>query len=281
MNKALLIGVNKYPPQYPSLRGCINDVMGIRDVLLKFYGFEESNISVLMDDRATTDGILDRLKFLVQDVKPGDKIVMSFSGHGSQVVDKINNIANNHMDEIICPSDLNFDNGNFITQDDIASIFKTIPDDIENKVTFDVIMDACHSGMGDREIFALSSLSEQNDFKPRFLQPPLDIKCRESRDLDSIKLLRDGSRQLLDPKNIQFSLFAACKRNQTAADAYINGTYNGAFSFYFCKNIKESQGKILRSDLVKRINLDLQQNGYSQIAELDAPDLETKELFTE
>jgi hypothetical protein len=39
-------------------------------------------------------------------------------------------------------------------------------------------------------------------------------------------------------------LFAGCKDNQTSADAYISGAYNGAFTYYFCKTLRDVQGTI-------------------------------------
>lgn len=38
---------------------------------------------------------------------------------------------------------------------------------------------------------------------------------------------------------INHVLFSACRDNQTSADAYIGGSYNGAFTYYFCKHLRD------------------------------------------
>jgi len=50
----------------------------------------------------------------------------------------------------------------------------------------------------------------------------------------------------------------------------INGDYNGAFSFYFCKHMRDTGGNISRRNLLKRIRNSLSHNGYSQIPQLEA-----------
>ena len=82
MKKALLVGIDAYAAPN-TLYECVNDVTNMRDILIKYYGFEVDNIRVLTDARATKQGILDRLRWLIQDAMLGDKLVFHYSGHGS------------------------------------------------------------------------------------------------------------------------------------------------------------------------------------------------------
>ncbi len=66
-------------------------------------------------------------------------------------------------------------------------------------------------------------------------------------------------------------LWAACRDNQTSADAYIGGTYHGAFTYYWVKEITAAKNKISRNDLLKKVNKDLAGNHYSQVAQLECP----------
>ena len=58
MDKALLIGINKYP-NCP-LNGCVNDVNDMANFLVQQYKFNPDNIRMLTDERATTAAILER-----------------------------------------------------------------------------------------------------------------------------------------------------------------------------------------------------------------------------
>ena len=76
-------------------------------------------------------------------------------------------------------------------------------------------------------------------------------------------------------------LFAGCRDNQTSADANIGGSYNGAFTYYLCKHTRETQGTIVRSELLRRVRASLKFNGFSQIPQLEAPLAEKKKKVLE
>ena len=58
--------------------------------------------------------------------------------------------------------------------------------------------------------------------------------------------------------------------HQTSADAYIKGSYNGAFTYYFCKHVRKAGGKLSRRQLLKRVRNSLRHNQYSQILQLES-----------
>lgn len=251
--KALLVGVNDYRT-INDLNGCINDVTNVRDLLLKYFDFTIPDIRVLVDRRATKAGIIDRLKWLLKGAKKGDNLVFHFSGHGTRLRDRDGDELKDHMDEAICPWDTDWDGG-LILDDDLNKLFGNLP----KGVNLEVILDCCHSGTCTRE--ALSS----PQMKIRFLPPPIDIECREEEDL---KLKRFCIRS---EAPLTHTLWAGCRDRQTSADALIGNSYNGAFSYYFCRHIRSAQGKIARSELLKRIRASLKYEGYPQIPQLEMP----------
>ena len=85
---------------------------------------------------------------------------------------------------------------------------------------------------------------------------------------------RPLSRPLSMP--INHVLFSGCKENQTSADAFINGRYNGAFTYYFCKYLRESHGDIVRNDLIKCVRASLRHNGFNQVPQLECTRTERK-----
>lgn len=260
MKRALLVGINKYKIAGADLNGCVNDVTNLRDILLKYFGFDIKDIKVMTDERATKLGIMDGLKWLTEGVKTGDSILFAFSGHGSQIVDKNNDEYKDNLDEILCPHDMDWD-GTYIVDDELNEIFSKV----DQTVNIEVILDSCHSGTGTREIKGLNLLPKEETLKIRFLKPPVDIDCRMDEDMEVVKLF-SGIRAKKPDNRV---VFTGCKDNQTSADAYINGTYNGAFTYYFCKYLREAQGKINRLELLKRVRSSLKYHGFSQIPQLE------------
>ena len=105
MKRALSIGIN-YPGTSNSLRGCVNDSRMIEILLRTRYGFED--ITLLLDNDATTDNMRKALNKLVDSAEPGDVLFFHYSGHGSQVLNQKDDddIEPDGLDEIICPVDL-------------------------------------------------------------------------------------------------------------------------------------------------------------------------------
>ena len=66
--------------------GCINDTKNVHRLLTETYGWEESSIKVLTDDlldsdvRPTRANIILWMKWLAEDVRPGDVLFFFFSG---------------------------------------------------------------------------------------------------------------------------------------------------------------------------------------------------------
>jgi uncharacterized caspase-like protein len=84
-NKALLVGINKYPDPRNELRGCINDILDMEHFISernKIYAKE--NIKKLTDAEATKKGIVSQIKWLIEGAQPGDQLLFHYSGHGAQ-----------------------------------------------------------------------------------------------------------------------------------------------------------------------------------------------------
>ncbi len=261
--RALLVGINDYQG-INDLRGCINDVTNMRNILKRYLGFANEDIRVLVDNRATKANILYRLSWMVKNAKPGDFLVFHFSGHGSQIRDRDGDELRDRMDELICPWDMNWDDG-FITDDDLNGILKKLP----KNVLLEVFLDCCHSGTGLRDM-SLGRPAELGPDEPvlvRYLPPPMDIQCRYEGEEEELKATRGFKRR--DRSTVHHILWAGCKDDQTSADANIGGVYNGAFTYYFCKHMRDTGGRISRKDLLSRLRQSLRHNGYSQVPQLE------------
>ncbi len=268
-DRAVLVGINRYQMANSDLSGCVNDVTNIRDSLIKFFGFEAEDMRVVTDERATKKNIVERLKWLVKGAKAGDRLVFHFSGHGSQVRDRDGDELKDKLDEILCPHDMDWD-GTYLVDDELRKLFAGLP----KGCALEVLLDSCHSGTGTRELLGLAHLPPELSFKPRFLPPPVDIQCRVDGDLPVQRLFAgpvSSNPSRLAPNALPeyLSLFSGCADNQTSADALIGGKYNGAFTYYFCKHLRDVKGKISRADLLKRVRASLKHEDFDQVPQLE------------
>ena len=91
---ALLIGINQYAeqvcdyavPKGSALNGSLTDVSLQQELLIHRFGFQPSDILTLTDQQATRQAILDAFQtHLIQQARPGDIVVLHFSGLGSRI----------------------------------------------------------------------------------------------------------------------------------------------------------------------------------------------------
>lgn len=73
------------------LSGCHNDVGNMKEYIKDCHGFEDDNITILMDDGSSTEptraNILAAYKKLVAETQPGDAVFCHYSGHGGKLRD--------------------------------------------------------------------------------------------------------------------------------------------------------------------------------------------------
>lgn len=280
--RALLAGINDYS-RISDLRGCLNDIKNIRDVLKTYYGFENKDIRVLTDSRATRENILHRMDWLADGAQAGDQLFFHYSGHGSQVRDRDGDELRDNNDEIICCYGMTW-SGGYILDDEFDSFFKSLPE----QVKMEMILDSCHSGTGNSIVPRQLDMGDPDtheqtkEVKGRYLEPPLDIELRSEGDDLEVKRFVNA----VQPKTTsqgstvkKHVIWSGCGEQQTSADAYIKNSFNGAFTYYFCKAIRQANGNITRNDLLKKLRSSIKYNQYTQIPELTCEDVVANQVF--
>ena len=265
MNKALLIGINRYKIPGADLRGCVNDVNNLKAALLKHFSFQEKNIKILTDLKATKKAMQDGITRLLKGAKRGDVLLFHYSGHGSNVPDDNGDEADSR-DEILCPTNLDWKDP--MTDDWLRTAFDKVPAD----VNLTVIMDCCHSGTNTRVL-----VSPDAPIIERFLPCPLDLLAVESgrRLTGEVK----GKRATLEKRakrkkdvidvNIPEVLITGCRDTQTSADAHIGGSYNGALTYSLVAAMEEKSGKLTYGELHSRTLRLLKDGGFDQVPQLE------------
>lgn len=260
---ALCVGINQFAsfPQ-ATLQGCVNDAADTKSLLKDVFGLADGDITTLTDAQATKENILARLGALVDSARAGrlDYLFFSMSSHGTQVPD-VSGDEPDRADEAFCPHDLAqrggaWDPQHIILDDELYAVFLKLP----ANVVLEVSLDTCHSGTG------LKGIDLLLDRKPRFLPPPSLASFREVEGRGS-RGVRHFVRQ---QKELPHILWAACRSDQTSADARIGDSWHGAFTYFWCKEVRACRNQLSRAEVLKKVRADLTSH-YSQVPQLEGP----------
>lgn len=269
---ALCVGINRFEnlPMSSWLNGCVNDADDVSALLGRAFDFPDTSITLLTDRAATKDAVLGALTEALDRANTPtehlDHIVFTMSSHGTQLPDTSGDEAD-QVDEAFATYDLRqngtaWDPGTLIIDDELHDLFARLP----RGVLLDVILDTCHSGSGLR---ALSLLPTVENWRPRFVPPPTPLG-RDGAEADGAdtRTLRDLVR--LSTAGAKPVLFAACRADQTAADANFDGRYNGAFTHFFLDALR-TDAPTSRGEVIKQVNAKLRARKFPQRAQLEAP----------
>ncbi len=146
-DRALIIGIGDYP-QVSKLDGTVRDAIGMRDFALSHMGFDRDEVTLLIDENATRDSILQTAEeVLVNQTREGDTVLLYFSGHGFQQLDQ-NGDENDRLDETLIPYDAKLVDDTpqgMISDDEIAGLLSRLTG---RRILF--VVDACHAGTTDK-----------------------------------------------------------------------------------------------------------------------------------
>ena len=164
--RALLIGINDYPSPANRLEGCVNDTFLMSSVLQEC-GYQSEDIRVVLNERATAAGIMERLHWLLDGVRDGDERVLFYSGHGAQIPAYGAKEEVDRFDECLVPYDFDWSPQRAVTDNQFVEFYSQLP--YESR--FAAIFDCCHSG----------GLTRDGGPRARGINPPDDVRHRALR----------------------------------------------------------------------------------------------------
>ena len=224
--RSLHIGLNDvsaaaYGGPVPSLNACEGDATDML-AIASLAGFAGHT---LLTQAATRGAVLAELRAAAGTLAPGDIFLVSYSGHGSQVVDK-NNDEDDFRDETWCLYD-----GQLI-DDELYDAWSRFA----QGVRIVVLSDSCHSGTvvralpaldGRRGVVAVAEASVGPRFLARTLAAGLEGRAYRAQK----KLYDDIQRE--KPKGesdiaASVLLISGCQDSQESMDGPINGAFTGA-----------------------------------------------------
>ncbi len=169
---AVIVGINNYYEQpgvlsgQHSLKGCVNDALAIQHLLQNHFGFSKTNITTLLNDKATQKNVVDAFADILPGCKAGDAVFFYFCGHGIYINNPFNDsdAIKKGYNQALCMSDIYAPNLDCLLKDNtLKKIFNRF---VNKKVKVTSIFDCCFSG----GIAMMPSVSFHNQyFQPHSL----------------------------------------------------------------------------------------------------------------
>jgi Caspase domain len=267
IKRALIVGIDIYLPgnitevnsgrtSWINLDGCVNDAMSIKTLLESKYGFGEDHISLLTNEKATREGIINSIKRLTETSQKGDIVVIYFAGHGSQIKN-IGSSEADQKDETIVPSDAYLGAAD-IRDKEINELFYQLS---EKGVILTAIFDSCHSG-------SISRGLAEHESKSRYLAPVPNARVNDPaipHDLVSENVL----------------IISAAQDEETAKEQEDEqGNPHGAFTFALIQALKTLPANAPAIKIIESTRAIIKYNGKLQEPVFEGNDLRKNSTLT-
>jgi len=242
--KALCVGINDYPYEGNDLNGCVNDARAWAKMLSDHFDFPQPDVRILTDAEATKANIVQGLKDLLAGAAAGDALVFTNSSHGSYIPDEGG--GDEPYDEVLCPYDIA---DKYVCDDELRELIADVP----NGVRVTMILDNCHSGTATRAAVAeiLPGQETSDDRRVRFLHPAHFLARQVSLDYP----FKSRPKRLIEypQSGMKEILLSGCRYDEYSYDAYLNGYYHGAMTYFAIRAIKEANYRLTYAQLHTRV----------------------------
>ncbi len=175
------------------------------------------------------------------------------------------------LDEILCPHDMDWDKP--FTDDELGAFFRGIP----KGALATVVLDSCHSGTGLRD-----ARRAELPVRLKAIAPPVDVAHRaepriEDRGVNASATMAGPDGRLAARRfgvgvtRTGGVLVAACRDNQASADAWIDGDYHGAHTYYLLRALSDLGWKASFREAVAAAGAALARHNFDQVPQLEGP----------
>jgi hypothetical protein len=250
-NRALVVGINKYPHITENgragmldLQGAVRDAEGYARFLTEHFGFRPEQVRLLIDEEATREAIVRGFEdWLIAGSQPGDRVVFFFAGHGAQVDDLDGDEAlidpDDKYDEALAPADA----AGELTKGPVQLTNLLIDDEINEMLQrlegreVKVVVDACHAGTITRSLDG--AVPSGGKVRARTLTPRSPALTRGTLNLpDAVRRAHKVRTRLIDVSadsgtpgaaKVEPIVWTATASSQLALDLVDGGVFTQAF----------------------------------------------------
>ncbi|PWS28119.1 hypothetical protein DHW03_11235 [Pedobacter yonginense] len=272
---AVLVGINDYyestmVKSFHSLKGCVNDALSIKSLLVSRFNFNQTNVNVILNEMATQPQVISALNSTLNKSKEGDVVIFYFSGHGIY----IDNVALNNdpikkgYNQSLIMSDLYSPGYNCLLKDNtLKKIFNQF---VAKKVTLTTIFDCCYSG--NMSMTLSSGFMEPNPYVDDGITDTSSLKSmyideldRMTRDIDMNVMPIIVDQEIIarpsETQNSNFVAISACKDDEKASEIWDeSGVPHGALTKAILSAYEKSSKDISLATLLKTITTEISIN---------------------
>ncbi len=270
---ALLIGIDRYSRQgrpalgrYPDLRGAVRDTERM-ERFLRERAVPEARIRKLtapvdrrepVRDSPSYENVMGAFQKLRREARPGDRILVYFSGHGGRVATICPQAKGPEgIDEVLVPVDVAEARTRYVRDVELAFVLHRMVDDDGLLVT--LVFDCCHAGGTTRKTWVRGSgrIDRSERRGGSLIASPEDLAR-------TWRLLTGGRRRSLVPASgwlpepRGYVLLAACRADEQAFEGRFDGSgCSGALTYWLLDSARrlgpEATCRQLHSRLVGRV----------------------------
>lgn len=254
---ALLVAIDNYPADIPTLGGCVNDADAMEAVLQKRFGGDGLHLLRLSNEEATRERIIQAFRQHLGQGEKGDVALFFFAGHGSQVPTGglFKEIEPDGLNESIVCYDSRVLGAFDLVDKDIATLIREVT---KKGIHLTMVMDSCHSGSVTRGIDAAlkgtgapqgAQMAMERRLPPRLDAQPVGAYLSDPEQMQaairSIPEPPPGAGSLTLATAFGFIpdetgthvLLAACEDNQSAKEYLGQRKRHGAFSYFLTQTL--------------------------------------------
>jgi hypothetical protein len=262
---ALLIGIDhyfEYPlpggTYYPKLGGCVRDITKVYSFLTERIKIDPAQIIKLTaslggalpkepeNEWPTYTNMVNAFAELTAKVQKGDQVYIQYSGHGGRTTTMFPEIkGEGEFDEGLVPLDIGKKDDPDARYLRDAEIYELLQRLVDKEVRLTVVFDCCHSGGATRDLGgAVKRGIGQADTSPA----PTDSKVAplneliahwQGIDAATSRGMQSQSEWRFETKG--YTLFAACRANESAFEYPFNGREsNGALTYWLLDTLSNA-----------------------------------------
>lgn len=230
--RALLVGIDAYTAVQP-LRGCVNDMNRIEDLLRARVTGTPLHVEKLLDEQATYAGIVEAFRRHLGAGGPGDVAFFAYAGHGSQepAPRELHVIEPDKRNETLVCVDSRTAGTFDLADKELAALIAEV---VENGASVVCLFDCCHSGTITRgDVERAGTTPEPGERRALAVEAvrPFDSYLPELR--ERLAATRDADVAGAWAAATAHVALAACQSEETAKEVSVGNTTRGAFSVAF------------------------------------------------
>ncbi|HWA84372.1 MAG TPA: caspase family protein [Fimbriimonadaceae bacterium] len=246
-DQAVVVGVQEYKPliSASTLGGCVNDAKALQAILER----NHFRVISLFNEQGTRQGILDAIKSVAGRIKPNERFVFYFAGHGR-----------NNPHEALMPADAT-SLGNDLTTGELNIAIAAV-----HAKSRTVILDACFSGgMAAGEMARGIDIGDKYDINSRYWEPEearskgfeFGVHNNKANNQDSTTQYDAGT---------GICYYTACSASEPALEGNFGGERHGLFTYALINSFKDDSQSWLdiHNEVKDKIHAKLQNTSREQ-----------------